>query len=245
MFFILCFCFYLISVLFTQRIIKRAAQKYVSIVTSEKEGDTGAFSTSITGPSKASVSNFDLADTNPTSSDTNQNSNKVGIIVGSVIGGVIGLLCLSGLCCGIIGTLVFCCCFRRRPLHSNSRYVRRGTQINHALGSSLFQTGTFSGSMLVDDVLQRSEPIVLSFYPGAGHVIYGKGTDANGAYTIHGVYSIPTVRMGFDKMYDERRKETIQVEWDANREVFHGHSYSNVNGRHEKHEYMIRKMARR
>lgn len=145
----------------------------------------------------------------------------------------------------MIGTLVFFCCFRRRPLRSNPRYVRRGAAVNHTLGTALFQTGTFSGSLLIDGQWQKREPMVLSFYPGAGHVIYGKGSDIDGAYTIRGVYSIQTGRIGFDKTYDERRRETIQVEWDRNQEIFHGHSYSNTNGRYEKHKYMLRKMARR
>lgn len=224
---------------------KRATKRYVSVFTSDKAGDTGTFSNAISGLSTASVDDFDLGSTNPASSDSNGSGSKVGIIVGSVVGGVIGLICLFGLCCGLISVLVFCCCFRRRPLHSNARYVRRGRQINPSLGTAIFQTGAFSGSMSIDGMWQRATTMNLSFYPGAGYVIYGKGSDEGGAYAIHGVYSIRTLRMAFDKIYDERRSETIQVEWDVNREVFHGDNYSKVNGRREKHEYMIRKVKNR
>ena len=240
-------CFYddVQSILFFQRISKRATQKYISVATSEKEGDTGSFSLSITGPSKASVSNIDLTDPNPSSSDTNDTGNKVGVIVGSVVGGVIGLLCLYGLCCGIIGTVILCCCCHARPLHSNRSYVRRGGQTNQALGTALFQTGVFGGSASVDGAWPGEERMNLSFYPRAGFVLYGKGSDVAGAFAVHGVYSAVTLRMGFDKLYDGGRSETIQVEWDVNREVFNGHCYSKVNGRREKREYTIRKMRSR
>lgn len=143
----------------------------------------------------------------------------VGIIVGSVVGGVILLLCLK-----------ICCCYggyragilKGRPLRSNSTYVNNGTAIQYNMSKQIFISGTFVSYYEQYKKLHGPFNINLGFHPQAGHIVHGAGIDNIGAYTITGVYSPRTLRMGLEKNYQRGagnpsenlgHKVTIQVEW--------------------------------
>ena len=169
-----------------------------------------------------------------------------------MVGGVVGLICLCGICFAFLCSYLYLC--RRGVVRSNPAYVRQRYTTQTSLASSIFQSGLFTGYALIDGVPRGSHTMGLSFFPQAGHVVHGKGVDHLGPFVVTGLYSLATLRMGFDKIYqggpggksgnDGGPKETIQVEWSPNEQVFRGTSYSSVGTRRQQHEFILRRKSR-
>ncbi|CAF4069946.1 unnamed protein product, partial [Rotaria sp. Silwood2] len=229
---------------------KRATTKYIVVITTQDEGVTGPLSITVSGPdvivvNGSNVTVVSMPYANGTStprttviSSTKNNDNgitadeRVGIIVGSVFGGLLILICLIVLCIIAYRRGVY---YRKdKPFRSNKAYIYNGVPFHNDIGNAMFQTNTFTGFYFKDGIWYEPHNVILSFYPQADYIVYGKGRDSFGVYVAKGVYSPSTLRMAFDKYYEtglgniqqnQNGKVTVQVKWNPFRQNFEGAHY--------------------
>lgn len=178
--------------------------------------------------------------------DSNQGGKIAGIAIGTGIGGILILACCFTLC---VSGASFLFCFKSNPFLSNKDYVSSGLIRHIGNDNSMFQSGLFSNYYVKDGSWYGPYRFSLGFYPNAGHLVRGRGTDNIGMFTVHGIYSPRTRRMGLDKHYQNRigdananarHTKTIQVQWNSATQSFEGKYYLK-NGEHwEEQKYVIR-----
>ncbi len=157
-----------------------------------------------------------------------------GIIAGSVIGGVFGLMLL------VIG--IVCCCSycKARSFRNNSTFVNLpvSKQRNYKpYDISAFQSGIWSSRYFQYGKWHGPYQFSLSFDPQSEKVT-GSGSDDVGTFTVDGIYSAETGRLGLTKSYQSgtgHRLEnlghqvTIQLTWNAQNNQFEGKWYVQTN----------------
>jgi hypothetical protein len=153
---------------------------------------------------------------------------------GGAGGGVgLGLFVLAIFCWPI-----YCCwrCFAGKPRRSNMRFVgntlinNEGTQLMNA---KLFESGLWESHYHQYDKWNGPHQFQLSF-DGLQSTVTGSGSDNIGTFSINGVYSVSTGRMGLTKIYqlgtgnpleNLGHSVTIQVEWNRYNNQFEGKWY--------------------
>ena len=138
----------------------------------------------------------------------------------------------AGCCCS--ANRMRALCRVGRPWMSSSRYIEAVLTIDLGIHDAFFQSGGFLSYYQQYNTFHGPFEMKLAFYPLAGYIVHGGGTDDVGTYVIKGVYSPRTLRMGLEKYYQEGTGNpmenlghtvTIQVEWNPTQEQFHGKYY--------------------
>lgn len=146
-------------------------------------------------------------------------------------------LCVVGLC--LTGT----------ALLPNKSYVASGIRRYDSGSNGVFRPGPYSTYSMKDGALHGPYHLTLAFYPTSGHIVFGKGEDEMGRYSVKGVYSPTTRRMGLEKYYqtgptesdrNSRPKVTIQVQWNGSASGFEGKYYLKHGKQHAEQKYIIR-----
>ncbi len=153
-----------------------------------------------------------------------------GIIAGSVIGGIFGVMLL------IFGTICCCRCCQGRPLRKNPTFVHLSIskQIKHeSYDINAFRSGIWSSRYYQYGRWNGPHQFSLSFDPQSMKVT-GSGSDNIGTFTIDGVYSVTTHRIGLTKIYQAGtgnpsenlgHQVIIQLTWNAQNHQFEGKWY--------------------
>ncbi len=162
------------------------------------------------------------------SSCRNGNCGQVnGIIAGSIIGGVIGLILL------ILGTIFCCRYWNGRPFRKNPAFVRLSNSKqtkSESHGVDIFRSGIWASQYHQYRAWHGPDQLSLSFDPQSMKVT-GSGSDNIGTFTIDGVYSTTTHRMGLTKKYQSGtgnpsenlgHEVTIQLAWNEQNHQFEG-----------------------
>jgi hypothetical protein len=174
-------------------------------------------------------------------------SSTAGIIAGSVIGGVI--LILICFCCCLYLCGRHCGILRGRPLRSNNRYVQSGVTMPSDIGHIIFQPGAFQSFYYQYNARHGPYNMTLAFYPEAGYIVHGGGSDNIGSFVITGIYSPRTLRMGLEKHYQLGTGDptenlghtvTIQVKWNHENQQFQGKYYLQTRRHRDENEFIIR-----
>jgi len=130
------------------------------------------------------------------------------------------------------------CCWRfcaGKPRRSNAKFVTKGTTNDEEkiIDLKLFQSGLWESQYFQYDKWHGPHQFQLSFDFEQSKVT-GSGSDDIGQYTIDGLYSIHTRRMGLTKTYQYGtgnplenlgHSVIIQVEWNRNYNQFEGKWY--------------------
>ncbi|CAF4225525.1 unnamed protein product, partial [Rotaria sordida] len=178
-----------------------------------------------------------------TACTTDECRRKSGIIVGSIIGGLVGL---SLLICSIV------LCYKHgkcrnpcagRPFRNNSIFVKLPNLRNRkqqGYGISPFQSGIWSSRYFQYGRWHGPCQFSLSFDQQSMKVT-GSGTDDVGTFTIDGIYSSKTHRIGLTKTYQRGtgnpsenlgHRVIIQLTWNAQNNQFEGKWYVQKNRYH-------------
>ena len=121
-----------------------------------------------------------------------------------------------------------------RPWMSNSHYVEANLTNDLGIHDAIFQSGGFLSYYQQYNTFHGPFEMKLAFYPQAGYIVHGGGTDDVGMYVIKGVYSPRTLRMGLEKYYQKGTGNpmenlghtvTVQVEWNPTQAQFYGKYY--------------------
>ncbi len=130
---------------------------------------------------------------------------------------------------------VYCCC-AGRPSRSNARFVNSATKYNEEtqiIDIKLFQSGVWESQYFQYKKWHGFHQVDL-FFDAQQLKVTGSGFDDIGMYTIDGVYSTHSRRMGLTKTYQAGtgnlsqnlgHKVTIQLEWNRNTNQFEGQWY--------------------
>jgi hypothetical protein len=153
-----------------------------------------------------------------------------GIVAGCIIGGVFGSMLLFF---GI--SFVYKCC-KGRPLRSNSLYINLAVPKNNyqdTYSGNPFQSGIWSSRYY--QYLEWHGPSQLSLtFDSESSKITGSGSDDVGTFTVDGIYSKRTSRIGLKKIYQlgtGNRSENfghqviLQLEWNVENHQFEGKWY--------------------
>ncbi|CAF3443922.1 unnamed protein product, partial [Rotaria socialis] len=156
------------------------------------------------------------------------------IIMGSIFGGVFGLCVLIPVLILIITRIHSCCqCCKGWPFQKNSNFVKfpnlkslryNASNINH------FQSGIWTSQYF--QYKSWHGPYHLSlFFDHQSLRVTGSGSDDIGSFTIDGIYSIQTQRIGLTKTYAQGTGNLsenlghdviIQLKWNSKNSQFEG-----------------------
>ncbi|CAF4828917.1 unnamed protein product, partial [Rotaria socialis] len=159
------------------------------------------------------------------------------IIMGSIFGGVFGLCVLIPVLILIITRIHSCCqCCKGWPFQKNSTFVKfpnlkslryNASNINH------FQSGIWTSQYF--QYKSWHGPYHLSlFFDHQSLRVTGSGSDDIGSFTIDGIYSIQTQRIGLTKTYAQGTGNLsenfghdviIQLKWNSKNSQFEGKWY--------------------
>jgi hypothetical protein len=131
----------------------------------------------------------------------------------------------------------FCCWWlcAGKPWRSNAKFVTKGTKNDEeqVIDLKLFQSGLWESQYFQYDKLHGPHQFQLSFDVEQSKVT-GSGSDDVGQFTIDGVYSIHTRRIGLTKTYQYGtgnplqnlgHSVIIQLEWNRYNNQFEGKWY--------------------
>jgi hypothetical protein len=153
-----------------------------------------------------------------------------GIIVGTIIGSLFALAVTI-----FVSSFVYNRC-RGRAFRSNSRFVKSSKSKSlkqEPDDFNPFQSGNWTSRRFVQKKWKDRHPLSLSFDSQSTKVT-GSGTDYIGTFTIDGVYSVKTRRMGLTKQYAVGTSNslqnlghisTYQVTWNSESQQFEGKWY--------------------
>ncbi|CAF1562178.1 unnamed protein product [Didymodactylos carnosus] len=167
------------------------------------------------------------------------------IVLGSIFG-AIGVI--------LIGILSFCyirkCC-RGRTFYSTSQWVNRRELFSQDLGEKpeIFHSGSWSGEYFQDGYYHKLPECTIKFdYERS--TLTGHGTDDVGDYTLTGVYSTRTLKMGIVKTYilgtgpnrqhNLGHNVNIHLEWNENEKDFQGKWYVRTSQYQGENKYKLR-----
>lgn len=161
---------------------------------------------------------------------TDECRRKLGIVAGSIIGG--SLVIMFGFI-GIVCCRVWC---NGRPFRKNSVFInitnskQRQQEIDNV---KPFQSGIWSSQYFHYKRCHGSQKILLLFDPQSMKVT-GSGLDDVGSFTIDGIYSNQTCRIGLTKQYQSDigdltenlgHQVIIQLTWNVKNDQFEGKWY--------------------
>lgn len=149
---------------------------------------------------------------------------NAGIIAGSVIGGIFAIV-------AVIFTTIFCVRrYRGRPYRSNVDFISEGKNAASTYEKDHFESGPWSSRYYQKSAWHGPHALTLNFDRGMS-TISGEGTDDIGDYTVEGVFSTETHRMGLTKSYragtgnpgeNFGHTVTLQLVWNSANEQFEG-----------------------
>jgi hypothetical protein len=143
-------------------------------------------------------------------------------------GAVIVILCLPLYCCWL--------CCAGKPRRSNAKFVNNATtndEERQIIDLKLFQSGTWEGQYYQYNAWHGPYQMNLHFDPQEWKVT-GSGTDDVGMYSIDGIYSTHSRRIGLTKKYHPGtgnlsqnlgHSVIIQLEWNRYNNQFEGKWY--------------------
>ena len=147
-----------------------------------------------------------------------------------------------------LGCIVFilclpCYCWYRcrvgKPRRSNTEFVTNSTTNNentHIIDIKVFQSGPWDGQYFQNNKWHGPYRVDLSF--DAGLRVTGSGVDDVGSYSVDGIYSTESCRIGLTKTYhlgtgnplqNLGHNVTIQLEWNKMNNQFEGKWYVRTN----------------
>ena len=147
---------------------------------------------------------------------------RSAVIAGSIVGGGIGIPLL------VIGIILCCRRYKGRPSKTNPAFVTATNLESHDV--TIFKSGIWLSRHLQFGKWYDSHRTALSFDPQSFKVT-GSGSDNIGMFTVDGIYSVKTSRMGLTKTYQlstGNRLENfgqqiiIQLTWNSDSHQFEG-----------------------
>ncbi|XP_037031254.1 uncharacterized protein LOC119070849 [Bradysia coprophila] len=153
-----------------------------------------------------------------------------------------------------VGATIFCCrcCYHNnngRPVENNSEFVNsESSHRQYALIKNAFQTGMWSSRFYQHGTWHGPHQLHLSFNPHSMAVI-GSGRDDVGEFTIDGIFSDRTQRMGLTKYYKLGTGDAvenlghfviIQVTYEAELGQFEGKWYVQTAKYHGEDKFVLK-----
>ena len=169
---------------------------------------------------------------------------RAGIIAGSVIGGILAIVV------AVFSTIICCIRCTGRPFRKNSTFVKSSMLKNgkdNTCRIDPFTTGIWSGRYFQYGHWHGPHKLSLSFKPQSMKVT-GSGTDDVGSFTVDGVYSNETNRIGLTKNYQRGtgnpsenlgHQVTIQLTWNHVNNVFEGKWYVQTHKYHGENKFEL------
>lgn len=131
----------------------------------------------------------------------------------------------------VVFTTIFCVRrWRGRAYRSNVDFIRQGSNVASTYEKDHFESGPWSSRYYQYSAWHGPHALTLNFDRGMS-TIRGEGTDDVGNYTVEGVFSIETHRMGLTKTYragtgnsreNFGHSVTLQLAWNPANEQFEG-----------------------
>ena len=170
---------------------------------------------------------------------TGEECKRNGIIVGSVVGGIFGLFCIAAIIVCFRKKIrscfkkIFCCVSaENRPPKSNTTFIELNSVRSEKMSTFCkFISGQYAMRYYQYSSWHGPYDVQLEFDDGT---VIGHGTDNIGSFTVKGVYSEATGRLGLTKKYQlgtgDRLENlghevTIQLEWNSDTENLNGKWY--------------------
>ena len=160
---------------------------------------------------------------------------RATLIAGSITGAGIGLV--------LVGIIIFACCrhWKGRPRRSNATFVNTINQrdvTQQLYDVTMFKSGSWYSRYLYYAKWHGPDHCSLSFDQQQSTVT-GAGLDDLGAFTMSGIFSARTGRMGLTKTYtpdtvayglaQPKHEITIQLIWNPHTRQFEGKWYVQTN----------------
>ncbi len=144
---------------------------------------------------------------------------------------------LVGIILVIVAIIFFYQWLKRQPIQSNETYVNLPEIEIETHDLNQFESGFWLSQYYQYDTWHGPHRLMLLFDPETWKVA-GSGSDDVGAYTIDGIYSIKTNRMGLTKTYQKGTGDpqqnlghnvTIQMAWNSTQHQFEGKWFVQTN----------------
>ncbi len=173
---------------------------------------------------------------------------RTATIVASVLGGICGVLLLifcTILCCKS------CKCCKGRPFRTNTDFVNmKNWKLlkQNAYDVNAFQSGIWSSRYFQYKSWHGAYQLSLSFDSQLMKVT-GSGSDDVGTFTVDGIYSIKTGRIGLTKTYQAGtgnplenlgHEVTIQLTWNRQKNQFEGKWYVQTSKYHGENKFELK-----
>jgi len=173
------------------------------------------------------------------SSCKGDNCSPSAVVIVSIVGGIIALLFIT------VGVSIWIAKRRGRPSSPNDTFIQTKTSLNENSEKGkidVFTSGGWKGKYYQYGRWHGPHQFCL-FFDSQRMTVQGSGSDDVGGFTIDGVYSTETGRMGLTKTYKAGtgdikenlgHKVTIQLTWNSKTNEFEGTWYvqtSKYNGR--------------
>ena len=164
----------------------------------------------------------------------------------SILGGIIGILSL------IFGVAYCIKYWNGRPRQSNILFIRNRIVQNCEQEKSymnIFQSGYWKSQYFQYGKWHGSRRFSLSFKDGSHQTVTGSGTDDVGKFTIQGIYSTESGRLGLTKVYQKGtgnpsqnlgHQVTIQLTWNPTSKQFEGKWYVQTKMYHGENKFELK-----